>query len=144
MFRKIDFKVAGVTFKNQADNQDRQTYLRFIQTRDRDTHLWLKREPKNQADPNAIAVVARTITPAGKQSGEITVGPFKIGYVPKQTAAWLSKIMDKGLSAYIVRTRRYGRELNWISTSPKKATLGCAATIIYECEPEVAVELEKQ
>ena len=50
--------------------------------------LVLVREPDNRFDPNAIMV-------AGVLEG-FQAGNIKFGYIPKQTALWMAKLLDAG------------------------------------------------
>ena len=53
--------------------------------RKKNAYLTLRREKNNPNDPNAIAIIAH---PEGTRPG-------KIGHVPKETAKWLAKYMDR-------------------------------------------------
>lgn len=53
----------------------------------------LKREPSNRFDPNAIEVFVAMPAVAGGPLSE----PMKLGYVPRQVALWLAKLLDAGI-----------------------------------------------
>lgn len=99
--------LTGVTFAN------RQGKLWALKKADT-AYLTLKREPNNEHDPNAIKVLAHTIT-----NNKIKV--FEIGYVPAEKAKWLAPAMDDG---------KYIRITNFNMTGYKP--LGVEFTLIHE------------
>ena len=73
----------GTTFGN------RQECLNFLkQFKPTDLSVTLKREPDNQYDSNAVQIVVH-IHPLSKRT--------VIGYVPKELARELAKVMDMGI-----------------------------------------------
>jgi hypothetical protein len=90
-FPTIQTRVAGVSFENR-DGSSRQTYVRRVKKGD---VLVLRREPENFFDANAIAV--DWLDPDGE--------PRQLGYVPRNLAAVLAHVMDRGakLSAQVLR-----------------------------------------
>ena len=73
----------GTTFGN------RQECLNFLkQFKPNDLSVTLKREPDNQYDSNAVQIVVH-IHPLSKRT--------VIGYVPKELARELAKVMDMGI-----------------------------------------------
>ena len=83
-FGKITVKAKGVTFDGRPGKL--WNIRKYMGTGAKITTM-LRREPKNERDPHAIAVLVQT---------DQTVA--KIGYVPANTAFWLSQKMDQGLS----------------------------------------------
>lgn len=73
----IKTKLAGVTMKND-DGSSRQAFLKTCNSGD---PLVLKREPKNKYDRNAIAVFR---------------GTDQLGYLSKEVAEELAKVLDSG------------------------------------------------
>ena len=73
-----DFAVQGVTFEN------RQAIIAELSE---NTPLELSPEPSNPYDPNAVAILFE-----GK----------KIGYVPREYAGYISKLLKQGEKLYIV------------------------------------------
>ncbi len=79
----MTIRAAGTTFEN------RQERLQFLQQfKLEDLTVTLEREPDNQYDSNAIRIVVH-IKPIHRQT--------VIGYVPKQAANLLAKVLDKGI-----------------------------------------------
>lgn len=79
----ITVRVAGVTFEN------RQERLQFLQQFKReDLVITLEREPDNQYDSNAVKVVVH-IKPIRRRTA--------IGYLPKELANPLAKVLDSGI-----------------------------------------------
>lgn len=73
-------RLTGCTFDN------RQDYLRELKRKNlADTSVRLLREPQNPYDPNAISVLALDKLPA------------KIGYFPRNIAAYFADKMDRGI-----------------------------------------------
>ncbi len=69
-------KVVGVSFKNKEYAVDRQTIIKKLHGEEQ---IYLKREPNNRFDKNAVAVVLK------RSSGD-----FKLGYVRSELAGLLS------------------------------------------------------
>ena len=76
--REMRTKVVGVTFRNE-DGSDRQGYIRRLHSGD---PLYLKREPDNKKDPDAVAV--------------LDGGRHQIGHIGRSLAAQLAPVMDGG------------------------------------------------
>ena len=76
-------RVSGTTFENR---QERLEFLKRFRLED--LSVTLEREPNNQYDRNAIQVVVHI-----KQITKKTV----IGYIPKELARELSKVIDIGV-----------------------------------------------
>jgi hypothetical protein len=98
-FPTIQTRVAGVSFDNR-DGSSRQTFVRRTKKGD---VLVLRREPENFFDANAIAV--DWLDPDGN--------PCQLGYVPRNLAAVLAHVMDRGatLSAQVLRKGGGGHRL---------------------------------
>lgn len=76
-------RAAGTTFEN------RQERIKFLKSfHHDDLTITLEREPSNQIDSNAIQIVVHI-----KSISRKTV----IGYVPKETARGISKVIDMGI-----------------------------------------------
>lgn len=98
--------VAGVTFDNN------QAHLwRLAQTR-KTSWLYLKREPKNAHDANAIRVMI----------GRRGAYPLAAGYVPKKLAKTLAPLMDAGQRVSVMDYR-------FVGGNDKKKTLGVRMTL---------------
>lgn len=67
-------KIAGITFNN------RQVLAAKCY---KGMKLYLKREPQNRFDPNAVAIY-------------MGVGIHQLGFIPKETAKSVSRILDSG------------------------------------------------
>lgn len=76
----VEFKVAGVTFKNDDGSDRGQKIIEISKNRD-NTIIEIEREPSNRFDPNAVMVKADGV---------------QIGYIPKDYASILSPLMDQG------------------------------------------------
>mgnify|MGYP003312261880 FL=1 len=76
-------RVSGTTFENR---QERLEFLKRFRLED--LSVTLEREPNNQYDTNAIQVVVH-IKPITKKT--------VIGYIPKELARELSKVIDIGV-----------------------------------------------
>ena len=122
-FGKINVKTAGTTFDGRQGKL--WNVRKHINAGEKIT-VMLRREPKNERDTNAIAVLVKT--------GETVA---KVGYVPADKAFWLAKKMDNGM---IVRATK------GIVTggSGKAKTLGFSFSICYEIPAAVAVEPEAE
>lgn len=83
-FGKLNVKAAGVTFEGRPG---KLWNIRKYMCTGAPITTMLRREPGNERDPHAIAVLVQT---------DQTVA--KIGYVPANIAFWLSQKMDQGLS----------------------------------------------
>lgn len=81
----MDIRVKGTTFEN------RQGFLAYL---NKQTNLsgWLRREPNNKFDPNAIAVIAYA-----KDAGKV----IKVGYIPKELAETIAPKMDDGKKIWV-------------------------------------------
>lgn len=100
--------IAGVTFEH------RQGYLNYIkQSNRKDIKVYLRREPKNKFDPNAIRVCARNIK---------TKKYADCGYIPAELAKTLAPLMDNGI--FINAT-------NYQVTGLSQTTLGMTVTLSY-------------
>lgn len=76
-------RAAGTTFENR---QERLEFLK--QFKPNDLTVILEREPNNQYDTNAIKIVVH-ILPLSRRT--------VVGYVPKELARELSKVLDMGI-----------------------------------------------
>lgn len=126
LFGKTVINVTGTTFNG------RQGVLWNLRKHDKDAYITLRRERKNEKDPNAIAVIAHTKD----------TKPGKIGYVPANIAAWLAKYMDEGM---IVRAYRAEKDAEFVIGNGRKnkGNLGCKLRIVYELRPtDIAYERE--
>ena len=100
--------IAGVTFDK------RQNYLNYIKKQNtNDIQIYLRREPKNPHDANAIRVFARNKT-TGKYAD--------LGYITGETAKTLAPVMDSGV---FIRTK------NYTVTGFSQKTLGLNVTLCY-------------
>lgn len=113
-FGKIEIAVAGVTFENR---QGKLWNLRKAENAGQNVYCSLRREPKNERDTNAIAVIAHTEN-----------SNFKIGYVPANVACWLAKRMDNGL---VVRAYATDKGAKFVHGN-KGQNLGVALKVVYE------------
>ncbi len=61
--------------------------------------LWLKREPDNQFDPNAIQVWTRPIdeTLPDTQTGEPIPTGFHFAFVQGEMTSWIAPLLDDGI-----------------------------------------------
>lgn len=101
--------IAGVTFDK------RQNYLNYIKKQNtNDIQIYLRREPKNKFDPNAIRVCARNIK---------TKKYADCGYIPAELAKTLAPLMDNGI--FINAT-------NYQVTGLSQTTLGMTITLSYK------------
>ena len=117
IFGKATMKLAGVSFDN------RQGKLQNVRTA-KSAFLTVRRDKKNEKDPNAVKVLAHTTSKNGKKS------VFCIGYIPAEKAVWVANALDNNK---IVRISKF--EI----TGGGKATLGCNITLVHELyETEVA------
>jgi hypothetical protein len=73
----FDCKVVGVTFRTENCKFDRQEIISKLQGKEK---IYLKREPKNPKDKNAVAVMVR----------KTKTKDYKVGYIRKELAAFLS------------------------------------------------------
>lgn len=89
----VTFRVAGVTFEN------RQGYLCYLEKHRNDVYYTFRREPKNQYDKNAIAVIGHD----RKENKHM-----QVGYVPKEYAAIFAPSMDQGRRPRISRSMHVG------------------------------------
>lgn len=123
IFGKVNVKVAGTTFEGR---QGKLWNLRKAENAGNKCYCTLRREPKNERDVNAIAVIAHIEEGA----------TCKIGYVPANIACWLAKRMDAGL---IVRAYAEDKNAKFVHGN-KGQNLGATIKIVYEIAPtEVAV-----
>lgn len=79
----IKVRAAGTTFENR---QERLQFLKQFHLND--LTVTLEREPDNEFDSNAIQIVIH-INPISRRT--------VIGYVPKELARYLSKVIDMGI-----------------------------------------------
>ena len=124
VFGKIRIKAVGTSFDNrQGKLWNVRRYL--------GAHpgapitVMLRREPKNEHDPNAIAVLVKT---------DKTIA--KIGYVPADKALWLAKRMDAGLTVRAYHGVVTGGER-------KAKHVGFEFTICHEI-PQAAIAVEQE
>ncbi len=73
-------KVVGVSFRNEKYAVDRQSVIKGLHGKEK---IYLKREPHNRFDKNAVAVVLK------RQSES---GDFKLGYIRAEMASLLSAL----------------------------------------------------
>lgn len=125
-FGKVTTKVAGVTFKNR---QGKLWNLRKAENAGQKVFCSLRREPNNEYDRCAIAVLAHTEN-----------STFKIGYVPKNIAIWLAPRMDNGLLVRAYATEKNAKFVH----GNKGQNLGVSIKIVYELTEAVAVETETE
>lgn len=105
--QQYKIRLAGCSFDN------RQDMLRFIRNRKvADIKLQLQREPENQYDSNAIAVIMTNPLSA------------KIGYIPKQSSHYFADKIDKDIPVHIARIEIIGGHQH-------KETLGCLITLEF-------------
>ena len=122
-FGKVTVKVAGTTFEKR---QGKLWNLRKAENAGEKCYCTLRREPKNDRDTNAIAVIAHIEDGA----------TCKIGYVPANVACWLAKRMDAGL---IVRAYAEDTGAKFVHGN-KGQNLGATIKIVYEiAQAEAAV-----
>ena len=74
-------KVVGVTFRTENCKFDRQEIISRMSGKET---VYLKREPKNKFDSNAVAVMVK------RKKGDL-----KIGYIRKELAAFISELWPK-------------------------------------------------
>lgn len=75
-------KVVGTTFSNEEFGVNRQEIIATLSGKEK---IYLKREPENRFDSNAVAVIlCREKT-----------GDFKLGYIRAELAAFFSSFWDK-------------------------------------------------
>lgn len=127
-FAKVNVNVAGTTFDNR---QGKLWNLRKAENAGKKCYCTLRREPKNERDVNAIAVIAHVET-------EDKNTAFKIGYVPANVACWLAKRMDAGL---IVRAYAENKDAKFVHGN-KGQNLGATIKIVYEIAPTEAAVAE--
>lgn len=100
--------IAGVTFDK------RQNYLNYIKKqKNEDIKIYLRREPKNPYDKNAISVFAYNKT---------THKYADCGYIPAELAKTLAPLMDNGI---------YITAKNYTVTGISQKTLGMTVTLEY-------------
>lgn len=97
MIVKKDFNAAGTTFKN------RQKYIQYLVMQKKNFKIRLTREKNNKADPNAVKILAIT------DDKKIV----QIGYVPREIAATIAPIMDKGSYIYVNSSKIVGGGKNY-------------------------------
>lgn len=129
MYAKMNIRVVGTSFVAGKGR------LWHIYKNDRQTKLYLVREPENPASDRAIAVYAKV--------GKVR---FKVGYVPANVAKWLSYSMDNGRKAFLYRMRKDGVEQPWVAG---REYLGVRAELAYEMADKTlttntAVELDTE
>jgi len=71
----MQVKVVGVTFQNEETKINRQEIISKLSGKEK---IYLKREPNNRFDKNAVAVVLK------REKGD-----FKLGYIRSELAAFL-------------------------------------------------------
>lgn len=122
VFGKTYFNVAGTSFGN------RQGYLWGLRKAE-SAFLMLRREPKNEHDPNAIQVIAHAISKSGK--------PYNmcIGYIPKDKAVWMAKAMDAG---------KVVRVYNYKVVGGKNTTLGVEMKVVHELYETTVATADEQ
>lgn len=90
----FEVNVAGVTFEGRQE-----TLAALYETQKKSGEPlggWLKREPDNRYDPNAIQVFAGSDTDYG-------LVQVHIGYIPKAVAAQLAPRMDTGEAVRVTK-----------------------------------------
>ena len=109
--------VAGVTFDNH------QGALWNLRKHENGAYLTLRREKTNEKDACAIQVIAHCKD----------TKPAKIGYVPRKTALWLSKLMDEKKIVRCGHRRENGIPVPFVTGSGRDGyNLGCTLSIAYE------------
>lgn len=103
--RTIETRVAGVTFDN------RQGKIAYIAKNRNRAYCFLKAEPNNAYDSNAVAVYAGVAGAGGKRT--------KIGYIPKDLAPEIAGMREGELWIADFKVNR-GRD-----TYGVKLTIGC-------------------
>lgn len=107
MKNTMSFHVAGTTFNG------RQGYICYLNRNKQDAYCSLRRERKNPADPNAIAVI-----------GHVRGGKHvMLGYVPRAEAKTLAPVMDAGKTAWCDGFR--------VVCGGPKRTYGIVVTVSY-------------
>lgn len=110
---EYEFNVAGVTFgSRQKKLRAVADYaLKFESDHDVDgmVHFILKREPENEHDPNAIAVLVEIEYSKIKVNGDLGQTKYKnigmVGYVPAADAQEIAPKMDAGYFALVVSSK---------------------------------------
>lgn len=88
--------VVGVTFANEKYGVNRQEIIRRLSGKEK---VYLKREPKNRFDPNAVAVMVV------RKSGDL-----KIGYIKAELAGILSEFWSHYKFASTIKEIRTGSD----------------------------------
>lgn len=96
---KVVVNVVGCSYRN-PDGTDRQKIIRRLKSR---MPVWLRREPENEWDPNAIAVLTH-------------IG--QIGYLERDVASALAKMLDRGgkIEAEIGSAVRHKGLKSWVAS----------------------------
>lgn len=96
-------KIAVIVVGWQYRNGDGQLRQKIIPKLKKGLPVWLRREPENEWDRNAVAVYA-------------SIG--QVGYVPRDVATVLAKVLDGGASvdAEILQVERKKGEKAWVAT----------------------------
>lgn len=114
-FGKVIVKVAGTTFDNR---QGKLWNVFKAEKAGKKVQMYLRREPKNERDEHAIAVIAR-----------IEDGAFaKIGYIPADKARWMSTYMDNGLTVRAYAPEKGAKFVH----GNKNVNLGVTLKVVYE------------
>lgn len=122
VFGKANMNLAGTTFEGR---QGKLWALRKAKS----AYLTLRRDTKNEHDPNAVKVLAHIETETGAKS------VFCIGFIPKNKAVWVANAMDNDK---IVRVGSFN------VVGGGKASLGVEITLNHELyEVAEAVETAK-
>jgi hypothetical protein len=87
-FGKVATKAYGVTYDKRQNNL---WNVRKYTAKGYPITTMLRREPNNERDPHAVAVLVQT---------DATVA--KIGYLPTDQAFWVSQKIDRGLIVHAI------------------------------------------
>lgn len=88
--KDIYLKVVGVTFDN-PNGTSRQEAISKVRL---DSKIWLRREPENEYDPNAIAVFTEIIELSDRSYGSLEV---QLGFLSGEDAQNMAVLMDSGI-----------------------------------------------
>jgi len=91
----LDAKIVGVTFRNDSFKYDRQQIIAGLCGKEK---IYLKREPANKFDSNAVAVMLPR-----KDNKD-----WKIGYLRAELAAFLSDLWSKYKFSATIKEIRQG------------------------------------
>ena len=97
---KIIVKVVGVTFRTEGCEFDRQEIISKMSGREK---IYLRREPNNRFDRNAVAVMVRR---KGRD--------LKLGYVRSEIAAFLSEFWASRCMQHCSAQMDYSAYRAWV------------------------------